>query len=137
VITTTKPTTKEVSKGVLLSKSTTAQQPQTTQKRQNAITTTKTTPKEMKSKDIRFSKSTATQQPQSIPEGKILISKDLVRRVGVSLDERKALGRDLLQIVSGGRREPEDLSERWQTINLALHGMFILLAFEARSLTGL
>ena len=74
---------------------------------------------------IRFHKSTTTQQPQITYQGKIIIIEDLLRRV----EERvraldRAVTESQLQRVSGKQREPEDLSARWQTINLVLHGTF-------------
>ena len=97
---------------------------------QKFITTNATT-NEVK---IRFHKSTTTQQPEITHQGKVIIIEDLLRWV----EERvRVLDRaeSQLQRVSG--RKPEDLSVRWQTINLVLHGTFIPLAFERRLLNEL
>ena len=97
---------------------------------QKFITTNATT-NEVK---IRFHKSTTTQQPEITHQGKVIIIEDLLRWV----EERvRVLDRaeSQLQRVSG--RKPEDLSVRWQTINLVLHGIFTPLAFEMRLLNKL
>lgn len=100
--------------------------PQTfTFKRQKVVTTTKTT-----TKSIQSSKSTAAQTTYRF------ISQDLLSELE---EQALALGRAVteLESVSGKKREPEDSSVRWQTINLVLHCMFTFLAFEWRLLTEL
>jgi hypothetical protein len=88
---------------------------------------------------IRFHKSTTTQQPQITHwQGKVIIIEDLLRR----MEERvraldRAVTESQLQGVSSKQREPEDLSARWQMLNLVLHGTFTSLTFERRLLTEL
>jgi len=95
--------------------------------------TTNTTANEVK---IRFRKSTTTQQPQTSHKGKITTIEYLSRELEEPV---RALSKALreFQSVLGEESEPEDLSERWQTINLVLHGMSTLLSFEGRLLTEL
>jgi hypothetical protein len=92
------------------------------------ITTNPTTSKNCKVK-IRFCESTTTQQPQTAHE-------DVLRKLGEMVKELSRTLRES-QRVSGEESEPEDLSARWQTINLALHGMSTPLAFEGKLLTEL
>jgi len=127
-------------KGIRFSKSTIAQQPQTTHKRQKTMTTIKTTvAKEAKSKGrIRSSISTtAQQQPQATHEGEIIKSQVLVRRIEAPEGQMRALKRETTTLEPQKKSLEEDLSARWQTINLVIHGIFILLAFEVRLLNEL
>ena len=94
-------------------------------------TTSKTAIKEVMSRGIR---STTAQQPQTAHEGESVFYQDLVRRIEALEEHMRALKRETT--ILEPQREPEDPSAtaRWQTINLVIHGMFILLAFEARLL---
>ena len=98
---------------------------------QTLIITTNTT-NEVK---IRFRKSTTTQQPQTTQEG--IIIEDLWGELEEPVRALIKELREFNQSVLGEESEPEDLSERWQTINLVLHGMSTLLSFEGRLLTEL
>jgi hypothetical protein len=107
------------------------------------ITANTTTKKVKKGIRFEFSKSTTTQhwQSQTTREGeiididKLLIAARRVEEQVQGLDRAVTEYQNLKALEK--EPEPEDLSARWQTINLVLHCMFILLVFEGRSLTEL